>query len=88
MWVHESGLSSITYRFRILSDDLLTLHVEGSRVLVNLDPQTLRPKAFTAAQWESAAPLLVRGFVLPHLRASAAASRAPALGADIQPRRV
>lgn len=37
-------------------------------MLVNPDPQTLRPTGFTAAQWEGAAPLLARASCPPSAR--------------------
>ncbi|WP_262851290.1 acyl-CoA thioesterase [Mumia quercus] len=58
LWVDEAGRTSVNYRFRILSTDHTTLHAEGSRRLVNLDPATLRPTPLTDEQWTYAAPLL------------------------------
>ncbi|KHL10712.1 UNVERIFIED_CONTAM: hypothetical protein LK11_46765 [Mumia flava] len=58
LWVAEAGRTSVNYRFRILSEDRGTLHAEGSRRLVNLDPSTLRPSPLTDAMWQFAAPLL------------------------------
>jgi acyl-CoA thioester hydrolase len=42
-WLESLGDSSAVYRFRILSADGQTLHAEGRRVNVKLDPRTLRP---------------------------------------------
>lgn len=41
------GRTSGTYGFRILSGDHATVHAEGHRVNVNLDPATLRPTPFS-----------------------------------------
>ena len=58
LWVEEVGRTSVNYHFRILSSDHETLHAEGTRRLINLDPATLRPTPLTDEQWEYAAPLL------------------------------
>ncbi|QVQ54996.1 acyl-CoA thioesterase [Spiractinospora alimapuensis] len=41
------GRTSGTYGFRVLSADRATVHAEGHRVNVNLDPSTLRPMPFS-----------------------------------------
>lgn len=58
LWVDRAGRTSVTYRFQVLSADHTVRYAEGSRVLVNLDPRTLRPTPLTEAMWEVAAPLL------------------------------
>lgn len=60
-WISRAGRTSVTYAFRIVSDDGSIVHAEGTRTLVNLDPATLRPAPLTEAMWEIAAPLLGEG---------------------------
>ena len=64
-WVEKAGRSSVTYTFEILSADHTVRHAEGTRVIVNLNGQTLRPAPLTDEMWEIARPLLARGFVRP-----------------------
>jgi acyl-CoA thioester hydrolase len=47
-WVDKLGESSVVYGFRVLSTDGGTVHAEGHRVNVKLDPVTLRPSPWTA----------------------------------------
>ncbi len=42
-WVDKMGESSVVYGFRVLSADGATVHAEGRRVNIKLDPATLRP---------------------------------------------
>lgn len=42
LWIDRAGRTSVTCRFEVLSADHTTRYAEGSRVLVNLDPATLR----------------------------------------------
>ncbi|WP_370616955.1 acyl-CoA thioesterase [Mumia sp. Pv 4-285] len=65
LWVEQAGRTSVNYRFRILSSDHETLHAEGTRRLINLDPSTLRPTPLTDEQWGFAAPLLAPDVVRP-----------------------
>lgn len=65
LWIDRAGRSSVTYRFEVLSTDHTVRHAEGSRVLVNLDPATLRPTLLTDDMWEVAAPLLRPGLERP-----------------------
>ncbi len=65
LWVDRAGRSSVTYRFEVLSTDHVTRYAEGSRVLVNLDPLTLRPTPLTDEMWAIAAPLLGPGVGRP-----------------------
>lgn len=58
LWISRAGRTSVTYAFRVLSLDHGVLHAEGTRVLVNLDPLTLRPAVLTEDMWEVATPLL------------------------------
>ena len=43
VWLAHLGESSGDYRFNLTSTDGATLFAEGSRVVVKLDPTTLRP---------------------------------------------
>lgn len=65
LWIDRAGRTSVTYRFEVLSADHTTRYAEGSRVLVNLDPATLRPTPLTEEMWEVAAPLLRDGVERP-----------------------
>jgi len=56
--VTDVSESSATYRFEIASDHSATLHARGSRVIVNLDADTLRPSPFPEQMWAVARPLL------------------------------
>ncbi|MEV6925890.1 thioesterase family protein [Dactylosporangium sp. NPDC051485] len=57
-WLESLGESSAVYRFRILSADRQTVHAEGRRVNVKLDPSTLRPAPWTDAAREICRSLL------------------------------
>jgi acyl-CoA thioester hydrolase len=57
-WLESMGESSAVYRFRILSADGGTVHAEGRRVNVKLDPRTLRPAPWSEDAREVAQPLL------------------------------
>ncbi|MEV4757571.1 hotdog domain-containing protein [Micromonospora sp. NPDC049559] len=46
-WLNSVGRTSAEYGFRILSADGATVHAEGRRVIVRLDPATLRPAPWT-----------------------------------------
>jgi acyl-CoA thioester hydrolase len=57
-WIETLGESSAVYRFRILSADGGTVHAEGRRVNVKLDPTTLRPAPWTEQGRATCRPLL------------------------------
>jgi acyl-CoA thioester hydrolase len=57
-WLEQFGETSGDYRFRFLSPDGRTVHAEGRRVIVRLDPASLRPAPWTDAAREVAATLL------------------------------
>jgi len=57
-WLERFGETSGDYRFRFLSRDGQTVHAEGRRLIVRLDPATLRPARWTDAAREVAATLL------------------------------
>jgi acyl-CoA thioester hydrolase len=57
-WIERLGTSSTDYRFRVLSADGATVFAEGRRVIINVDPATLRPAAWSAGSRATAAPLL------------------------------
>jgi acyl-CoA thioester hydrolase len=56
-WIEEFGRTHAVYGFRFVSGD--TVHAEGRRVNVKLDPGTLRPSPWTPAAREVASKLLV-----------------------------
>jgi acyl-CoA thioester hydrolase len=56
-WIEELGRSRAVYGFRFVSGD--TVHAEGRRVNVKLDPETLRPSPWTPAAREVASKLLL-----------------------------
>jgi acyl-CoA thioester hydrolase len=47
LWTDRVGETSGTYGFRIVSVDGSTVHADGIRVVVKLDPATMRPAAWT-----------------------------------------
>ena len=51
-WLDQFGETSAVYGFRVLSPDGATVHAEGRRAIVRLDPTTLRPTPWTAAARE------------------------------------
>ncbi|MEV7807183.1 thioesterase family protein [Microbispora sp. NPDC088329] len=61
-WLERMGRTSGVYGFRVLSadraPDQVTVHAEGYRVNVNLDPATFRPAPFSDVIRTAAAPLL------------------------------
>jgi len=57
-WLEHFGETSGEYRFRFLSLDGRTVHAEGRRVVVRLDPASLRPVPWTEAGRAVAAALL------------------------------
>jgi acyl-CoA thioester hydrolase len=57
-WIETLGESSAVYRFRILSSDGATVHAEGRRVNVKLDPRTLRPAPWSEEGRALCEPLL------------------------------
>jgi acyl-CoA thioester hydrolase len=61
LWIERAGTSSVTYRFEVLSTDHVIRHADGSRVVVFLDPHTLRPTPIPDEIWQLAAPLLRPG---------------------------
>ncbi|TYC05133.1 acyl-CoA thioesterase [Micromonospora sp. WP24] len=46
-WFDSVGRTSAEYGFRVLSPDGATVNAEGRRVVVRLDPATLRPTPWT-----------------------------------------
>jgi acyl-CoA thioester hydrolase len=66
MWIDRATLTSLTYKFRILSADYSVVHAEGWRRLVHLDPETLRPSPIGSEGWDAATPLFGPTFVRPH----------------------
>jgi acyl-CoA thioester hydrolase len=58
LWLDKLGNTSVTYGFRVLSEDGTVLHAEGRRVQVRIDPATLRPAPIGPALREACGPLL------------------------------
>jgi acyl-CoA thioester hydrolase len=59
-WIERLGRTSADYRFRVLSADGATVHAEGRRVNVRVDPATGRPAPWTD-DGRALAALLLRG---------------------------
>jgi acyl-CoA thioester hydrolase len=57
-WIDKFGSTSVVYGFRIMSADMSTLHVDGTRVVVKIDPKTLRPSPFTDELRAASVPLV------------------------------
>lgn len=57
-WLAKLGTTSAEYRFRVTSTDGDTVHAEGRRVNVRLDPATMRPAPWTDHARDLAAALL------------------------------
>ena len=55
-WLEQLGSSSGVYGFRLQSVDGSTLHAEGQRVVIKLDPATMRP-----APWSDDARAIALG---------------------------
>ncbi|MBQ0829652.1 acyl-CoA thioesterase [Streptomyces tagetis] len=47
LWLERLGRTGLTYGFRFCSADGATTYAHGTRVLVRLDPDTLRPSPWT-----------------------------------------
>jgi acyl-CoA thioester hydrolase len=48
LWVNRIGTASLTHGFQVCSADGSLRYAHGTRTLVRLDPQTLRPLAWSA----------------------------------------
>lgn len=57
-WLEKFGETSAEYHFRFLSPDGRTVHAEGRRVIIRLDPASLRPASWTEAGRAVAATLM------------------------------
>jgi acyl-CoA thioester hydrolase len=57
-WIERLGESSAAYGFRVLSADGATVHAEGRRVNIKMDPLTMRPSPWTPLARDVAARLL------------------------------
>lgn len=57
-WVDRLGTSSCVYGYRVISPDE-TVHADGKRVMINLDPRTRRPAPWPAETREVAERLLL-----------------------------
>jgi acyl-CoA thioester hydrolase len=60
-WIERMGESSVVYRFRVLSADGATVHAEGRRVNIKLDPVTRRPSAWSDEGRTVATRLMANG---------------------------
>jgi acyl-CoA thioester hydrolase len=58
LWIDKLSDSSAVYGFRVLSADGGVVHAEGRRVHIRLDPETLRPTAWSDAFNDVAKTLL------------------------------
>jgi acyl-CoA thioester hydrolase len=47
LWTERVGETSVSYGYRILSADGSTVHADGTRVMVKIDPATMRPAPLT-----------------------------------------
>jgi acyl-CoA thioester hydrolase len=57
-WLEQFGGTSATYGFRFLDPDGHRVYAEGRRVIVRLDPATLRPTSWSAGARQVAAGLM------------------------------
>jgi acyl-CoA thioester hydrolase len=57
-WLEHVGRTSFTYEFVILSADRATVHASGTRGMVNLDANTLRPTPLTQDLLDFSRPLM------------------------------
>ena len=57
-WLDRLGDTSAVYGFRFASQDLSTVYAEGRRVVVKLDPVTMRPARWSEGARSVAATLL------------------------------
>jgi acyl-CoA thioester hydrolase len=48
VWVERIGNTSLTFAFRMLANDRDVDHARGKRVIVHVDPGTLRPRPWSA----------------------------------------
>jgi len=58
-WVEHIGTTSVTYAFRVESEDRTVVHAQGTRVVVRVDPETGRPTAWTPEARADAEQLLL-----------------------------
>ncbi|MBT8226864.1 MAG: acyl-CoA thioesterase [Dactylosporangium sp.] len=57
LWTERIGTSSTTIGFQVLSGDRTTVHADGHRVHIKLDPATMRPSPWSAEARELASAL-------------------------------
>ncbi|MFD4986869.1 acyl-CoA thioesterase [Streptomyces sp. NPDC058374] len=58
LWLERLGRTGLTYGFRLCSADGTATHARGHRVLVRLDPATMRPAPWSEEFKGAARPLL------------------------------
>lgn len=56
VWVERIGNSSLTFAFRVLPHDRDIEHARGKRVIVHVDPSTLKPARWADSVRELLAP--------------------------------
>ncbi|MCH5673341.1 acyl-CoA thioesterase [Streptomyces gilvus] len=49
LWLERLGTTGLTYGFRFCSEDGAVTYAQGARVLVRLDPETMRPAPWSDA---------------------------------------
>jgi acyl-CoA thioester hydrolase len=59
-WVDHIGRTSVTYAFRVESEDRTVVHAQGTRVVVRVDPDTGRPTPWTDEARHDAEELLLQ----------------------------
>jgi acyl-CoA thioester hydrolase len=57
-WIERMGTTSVDYRFQVVARDGETVHAEGRRVAVRVDPATMRPTPWTDEGRELATALM------------------------------
>ena len=60
-WIERLGRTSATYGFRVESEDRSTVHAQGTRVVVRVDPSSGRPTPWTDEARSDAEALLLPG---------------------------
>lgn len=58
-WIDRLGRTSVVYGFQVLAADRSTVHAEGTRVQVRIDPGTFLPAPISPELRSAAEPLLL-----------------------------
>jgi len=56
VWVERIGQTSLTFAFRVQPPDEDLVHARGKRIIVHVDPKTLRPSPWSPHDRELLAP--------------------------------